>query len=136
MVDSVVGLYKGFKDIEISASLNTEIPPVALDAEQFKRVMVNIIDNAIKAMESKGSITISLNAYENSKLIIDIADTGPGIKDEEKEKLFLPYFSGRKGGTGLGLAIANKIIADHGGRILVRDNVPAGSIFTIELPIT
>lgn len=136
VVDSVVGLYKGFKDIEISTSLNTEIPPVALDAEQFKRVMVNIIDNAIKAMESKGAIAISLNAYENSKLIIDIADTGPGIRDEEKEKLFLPYFSGRRGGTGLGLAIANKIIADHGGRILVRDNTPQGSIFTIELPIT
>jgi len=134
-VDSVVGLYKGFKDIEISTSLQSEIPPVALDAEQFKRVIVNIIDNAIKAMESKGAIAISLNAYENSKLVIDIADTGPGIKDEEKEKLFLPYFSGRKGGTGLGLAIANKIIADHGGRILIRDNVPRGSIFTIELPL-
>ncbi|HKN19711.1 MAG TPA: ATP-binding protein [Dissulfurispiraceae bacterium] len=135
VVDSVVGLYKGFKDIEISTSLQSEIPPVALDAEQFKRVIVNIIDNAIKAMESKGAIAISLNVYENSKLIIDIADTGPGIKDEEKEKLFLPYFSGRKGGTGLGLAIANKIIADHGGRILIRDNVPRGSIFTIELPL-
>jgi two-component system nitrogen regulation sensor histidine kinase NtrY len=136
VVDSVVGLYKGFKDIEISTSLHTEIDTVSLDAEQFKRVMVNIIDNAIKAMDNKGAIAISLNTYENSKLIIDIADTGPGIKDEEKEKLFLPYFSGRKGGTGLGLAIANKIIADHGGRILVRDNVPRGSIFTIELPMT
>lgn len=136
VVDSVVGLYKGFKDIEISTSVQTEIPTVELDAEQFKRVMVNIIDNAIKAMESKGAIAISLNALENSKLMIDIADTGPGIEDEVKEKLFLPYFSGRKGGTGLGLAIANKIIADHGGRILVRDNIPRGSIFTIELPIT
>ncbi|MGO9015300.1 MAG: sensor histidine kinase [Dissulfurispiraceae bacterium] len=135
VVDSVVGLYKGFKDIEISTSVQTEIPLLELDAEQFKRVMVNIIDNAIKAMESKGAIAISLNAQENSKLMIDIADTGPGIKDEVKEKLFLPYFSGRKGGTGLGLAIANKIIADHGGRILVRDNIPRGSIFTIELPL-
>ncbi len=135
VVDSVVGLYKGFKDMEISISPHTEIPPVTLDAEQFKRVLVNIIDNAIKAMDNKGSIIISLNVYENSKIVIDIADTGPGIKNEEKEKLFLPYFSGRKGGTGLGLAIANKIIADHRGRILVRDNVPRGSIFTIELPL-
>jgi two-component system nitrogen regulation sensor histidine kinase NtrY len=135
LVDSVVALYKGFKDIEITTARHTDIPLVALDAEQFKRVMVNIIDNAIKAMDSKGAIDISLNAYENSKVSIDIADTGPGIKDEEKEKLFLPYFSGRKGGTGLGLAIANKVIADHRGRILVRDNMPHGSIFTIELPI-
>src|SRR5208337_5351859 len=89
LVDSVVGLYKGFKDIEITIARHTDIPLVALDAEQFKRVMVNIIDNAIKAMDSKGAIDISLNAYENNKVSIDIADTGPGIKDEEKEKLFL-----------------------------------------------
>ncbi len=82
VVDSVVGLYKGFKDIEISTSVQTEIPLLELDAEQFKRVMVNIIDNAINAMECKGAIAISLNAQENSKLMIDIADTGPGIKDE------------------------------------------------------
>jgi two-component system nitrogen regulation sensor histidine kinase NtrY len=135
LLDSIVGLYRGFKDIEITTFVASGIPPVEIDAEQFKRVIVNIIDNAIKAMDSKGIITISLNASGNSKVIIDIADTGPGIKDEEKEKLFLPYFTGRKGGTGLGLAIANKIISDHGGRMLVRDNTPKGSIFTIELPI-
>ncbi len=135
LLDSVVGLYKGFKDVEITIAPHMDIAPVPLDGEQFKRVLVNIIDNAIKAMDSKGSISISLNTYENSKVIIDIADTGPGIRDEEKERLFLPYFSGRKGGTGLGLAIANKIVADHGGIILVKDNTPHGSIFTVELPM-
>ncbi len=135
LIDSVVGLYKGFKFIEITTMPHVDIPHVALDWEQFKRVMVNIIDNAIKAMNNKGSIVISLNVYENSKVIIEIADTGPGIKDEEKERLFLPYFSNRKGGTGLGLAIANKIVADHGGIILVKDNFPHGSIFAIELPM-
>lgn len=135
LLDSVVGLYRGFKDIEITTLAAPEIPSVELDAEQFKRVIVNVIDNAIKAMDSKGTIIISLNASGSSKVVIDIADTGPGIKDEEKERLFLPYFTGRKGGTGLGLAIANKIISDHGGRILVRDNTPQGSIFTIELPV-
>jgi len=135
LLDSVIGLYRGFKDVAITISVNSEIPLVELDAEQFKRVVVNIIDNAIKAMDGKGTITISLNTSGNNKVIIDISDAGPGIRDEEKERLFLPYFTGRKGGTGLGLAIANKIIADHGGRILVRDNIPRGSVFTIELPV-
>ena len=66
---------------------------------------------------------------------VTCTDTGPGIGDEEKEKLFLPYFSGRKGGTGLGLAIANKIVTDHSGRIVVRDNSPRGSVFTVEIPV-
>ncbi|MBF0557687.1 MAG: HAMP domain-containing protein [Nitrospirae bacterium] len=135
LLDSVVSLYKGFKDIEITTFFSSGLPPVELDAEQFKRVIVNVMDNAIKAMDSKGTITVSLNASGNSKVIINIADTGPGIKDADKERLFLPYFTGRKGGTGLGLAIANKIVSDHGGRILVRDNTPHGSIFTIELPV-
>jgi len=135
LVDSVVGLYRGFKDTDITTTVHMDAPEVMLDAEQFKRVIVNIIDNAIKAMNGRGAIAISLKTHENSKVVIDIADTGPGINDEVKEKLFLPYFSGRKGGTGLGLAIANKIISDHGGKILVRNNVPCGSVFTIELPI-
>lgn len=134
LIDSAVALYKGYKDVEISASLQEGVSTVNIDAEQFKRVLVNIIDNAIKAFEGRGSINISVKPEENNKIVIEVADTGPGIKDEEKEKLFLPYFSGRKGGTGLGLAIANKIVTDHGGRILVKDNNPRGSIFTIEIP--
>ncbi len=136
LLDSVVGLYKGFRDVEINTAVEEGISTVCIDAEQFKRVLVNIIDNAIKAIDNKGAIELSVKADENDKIVINIADTGPGIKDEEKEKLFLPYFSGRKGGTGLGLAIANKIVADHSGRILVRDNNPHGSIFTVEIPVT
>ncbi|MEW6115982.1 MAG: ATP-binding protein [Nitrospirota bacterium] len=136
LISAAVDLYKGFKDVTIKLVTPDTMPPVSLDGEQFKRVFVNIIDNAIKAMDNRGVVTISVRASGESKVIIDIADTGPGIRDEEKEKLFLPYFSGRKGGTGLGLAIANKIVADHEGRILVRDNNPQGSIFTIEIPAT
>jgi two-component system nitrogen regulation sensor histidine kinase NtrY len=134
MITAAVDLYKGFKDVEIKIATPETMPPVPLDGEQFKRVFVNIIDNAIKAMDSRGVIDISVRLNSEDKIIIDIADNGPGIRNEEKEKLFLPYFSGRKGGTGLGLAIANKIVVDHEGRILVRDNVPQGSIFTIEIP--
>lgn len=135
LIDDVVALYKGFRDLEISVAVQEGIPLVNVDIEQFKRVLINIIDNAIKAMNNSGVIDISAKMNENS-VIIDIADTGHGISDEEKEKLFIPYFSKRKDGTGLGLAIANKIVADHGGRILIRDNTPRGSIFTMEIPLS
>jgi two-component system nitrogen regulation sensor histidine kinase NtrY len=98
------------------------------------RTLINIIDNAIEAMKQSGEISLTIRNSDHI-VIIDIAASGPGIPDDEKEKLFLPYFSKRKGGTGLGLAIASKIAADHGGRIIARDNHPKGSIFTIEIPI-
>lgn len=135
LIDEVASLYKGFKDLDINITVQDKIPMVSIDSEQIKRVLINIIDNAIKAMNNTGTIDIYLKMDEN-KVIIDIADTGPGISDEEKAKLFIPYFSKRKDGTGLGLAIAHKIISDHGGRILVRDNNPKGSVFTVEIPIT
>lgn len=135
LIDDVVSLYKGFKDLNVNFTVQDKIPVVNVDPEQIKRVLINIIDNAIKAMDNTGTIDIYLKT-DKSKVIIDIADTGIGISDEEKEKLFIPYFSKRKDGTGLGLAIAHKIVSDHGGKILVKDNNPKGSIFTIEIPIT
>jgi two-component system nitrogen regulation sensor histidine kinase NtrY len=133
VIDTVVSLYRGYKDIRLNVTVDEEMSPVSIDREQFKRVLINIFDNAIRAMRNTGTITVSAHGTDHS-VAIEIADTGPGIPDDEKEKLFLPYFSKRKDGTGLGLAIANKIIADHGGRIVVRDNAPSGSIFTIEIP--
>ncbi|MDI6801736.1 MAG: ATP-binding protein [Thermodesulfovibrionales bacterium] len=134
LIDNVISLYKGFKDVEMNVHIAHAIPLISVDTEQFKRVLINIIDNAIQAMNNKGVIDISIRMNENN-MAIDIADNGPGIKDEEKEKLFVPYFSNRKDGTGLGLAIASKIISDHGGQILVRDNLPHGAVFSIEIPV-
>jgi two-component system, NtrC family, nitrogen regulation sensor histidine kinase NtrY len=134
LVDSVVNLYRGYWDVVIDVIVAAEIRKVIIDEEQLKRALINIIDNAIAAMKQKGSITISVGGNADN-VSISVADTGPGIPDNEKESLFLPHFSKRKGGTGLGLAIANKIVTDHGGRIIVRDNNPAGSIFTIEIPV-
>lgn len=135
LIESVVSLYRGFKDMELHISAPNDIPSVNIDSEQIKRVFINIIDNAIKAMNGKGILDISVKANE-SVVTVDIADTGPGISDEEKDKLFYPYFSRRKDGTGLGLAIVYKILADHSGRIVVMDNTPVGSVFTVEIPIT
>jgi two-component system nitrogen regulation sensor histidine kinase NtrY len=79
-------------------------------------------------------VTVHLNVSSN-RVFIDVADNGPGIPEEDKEKLFLPYFSTKKEGTGLGLAIAHRIVREHMGYIRVRDNKPRGTVFTIEIPI-
>jgi two-component system nitrogen regulation sensor histidine kinase NtrY len=133
LIKDVATLYKGFSDVKLSVHFDREIPNLLIDSDQIKRVFINLIDNAIKAMNNNGDIVITVR-LEDDNLLIDVADTGPGIPDDEKEKLFIPYFSKNKDGTGLGLAIANKIISDHRGKIVVRDNHPRGSIFSIEIP--
>lgn len=132
LIEEVVELYRGYRDIKINIKTLSELRDVLLDHQEFKRVIINIIDNAIKAMNGKGEITISVKL--NSNLFIEISDTGPGVDDEIKEKLFLPYFSRSKEGTGLGLAIARKIVTEHGGKIYFRDNKPSGTVFIIEVP--
>ena len=136
LIDEVVHLYKAYKNIEIHVSAPEKTQPVDLDAEQFKRVLINIFENAVQAMTLKGRIDVSLAFDIPSNLVlIEIADTGPGIKSGDKDKLFHPNFSTKKEGTGLGLAIARRIIKEHGGKIGVRDNTPSGTIFSIEVPI-
>ena len=117
-------------------NLDVDIPAlVKMDTEQIKRIFVNLIDNGIEAMNKEGTLEISSTYITGSQFIrIEIADTGPGISDEDKEKLFIPYFSNKSGGTGLGLAIAHNIIEEHNGLISVVDNIPRGAKFIIEIP--
>jgi len=136
IIDNVVNLYKDYKGIQIKVLRLDNEPFVKVDAEQIKRAIINIVDNAIQAMEGKGKINIT--NYQNEaldRIYVDIQDNGPGIKKEDYEKLFLPYFSTKKDGTGLGLAIAKKVMNEHRGDIKVNDNKPKGTIFTIELPV-
>ncbi len=128
--------------IRLESHLAAELPPVMLDAEQIKRVLVNLIDNAAEALtttpEKTGSdrrITVSAREVAARETIeIIIADTGPGISLADRERIFDPYFSTRKRGTGLGLAIVSRIVAEHQGRIRVQENKPRGVRFIIELP--
>lgn len=136
IVDIVVNLYKDYKDLDIQVSVQGDEPTVEIDSEQFKRVIINIVENAIQAMQSKGKIDIAIrHDISFNRLYIDIADNGPGIKKDDKDKLFVPYFSTRKDGTGLGLAIASRVVTEHAGTIKIRDNKPTGTLFTIELPL-
>ena len=107
-----------------------------LDPEQVRRVIINVVDNAIEAMDRKGRIVIeTAHDAPNHLVRVVIADNGPGIPPEEREKLFLPYYSTKRRGSGLGLAIVRRIIAEHGGTIDASDNEPTGTRFTIELPV-
>jgi PAS domain S-box-containing protein len=125
--------------IQLTAALAPQIPVVMIDCEQIKRALVNLIDNAVEAMsETAGERRITVitrEVPERESLELVVADTGPGISPEDRERIFDPYFSTRKRGTGLGLAIVSRIVAEHQGRIRVRQNSPRGARFIIELPV-
>jgi two-component system nitrogen regulation sensor histidine kinase NtrY len=112
------------------------LPPIPIDQEQMKRVLLNLMDNALASIPDTGVITLSLQGEpETAQVKLVVADTGVGIPDREKDRVFEPYFSTKRGGTGLGLAIVHSIVVDHQGKIRVEDNVPQGSRFIIELPM-
>lgn len=125
-----------YQNVQFKATLDVDLPPlVKLDVEQIKRVFVNILDNALHAMGNEGEIEIVTRYNAESRfLTVEIADNGPGISDEDKQKVFLPYFSKKSTGTGLGLAIAHTIIEEHNGLVSIVDNAPRGARFIIELP--
>ncbi|MEC4684876.1 MAG: ATP-binding protein [Nitrospirota bacterium] len=134
LLDEVVSLYKGYGR-KIVLHFGEDIPPVWLDREQFRRALINLFDNAVKATGDGESIEVRVDLNKTRDVVkIELADKGAGIRDEDKEKLFLPYFSTSKGGTGLGLAIVHRIITEHGGIIRIADNEPKGTVFAIELP--
>src|SRR3989338_8366132 len=123
------------KQIEFRYQEQEKIPILELDRDQMKRVFINIIDNAVSVMEGRGKITIESRYISALQLVIvEVSDTGTGIPEEIKSRLFEPYFSTKKEGTGLGLTIVRKIVSDHRGYIRVANNKPKGSKFIIELP--
>ncbi len=135
IIDELKQIYKGFEE-RISFAVNDSLPTAMIDREQLKRALMNLIDNAITATSDGGSIEVKVD-YNKTDQVIEfrVSDTGVGIKEEDRDKLFLPYFSTKKEGTGLGLAIVHKIVADHKGTITVEDNKPTGAIFTIKIPV-
>jgi two-component system nitrogen regulation sensor histidine kinase NtrY len=137
ILEKMLAVYTSiYQNVQFKVKLDVELPPlVKLDVEQIKRVFVNVLDNALDIIGKEGEIEISTRYNGESKfVIVEIADNGPGISDEDKEKVFLPYFSKKSSGTGLGLAIAHNIIEEHNGLISVVDNQPRGARFIIELP--
>jgi two-component system, NtrC family, nitrogen regulation sensor histidine kinase NtrY len=137
IINQTLVLYSGTHDgLTIEEELDPDLPQMMLDAEQIKRVFINLIDNAIEAMHGKGTIRIKTEFEPALQLArIHISDEGPGVAVAEREKIFLPHFSTKERGSGLGLAICYRIISDHDGNIKVTDNEPRGARFVIELPV-
>lgn len=139
IVDQSLALFAGrLQGAQVSCKLSRDLPLVMADAEALKRALTNLIDNAAEAMQSSlvREIQISTACADDAGMVaITIADTGPGVTNEMRERLFLPYFSTKQRGTGLGLTIAAKIVQDHQGSIRVEKNVPTGAKFIIDLPI-
>jgi two-component system nitrogen regulation sensor histidine kinase NtrY len=124
--------------IDVRTALSSDLPNVMADPEAIKRALANLVDNAAEAIQGSlvREIQVSTTALESRDMVeIVVADSGHGVTQELKEKLFLPYFSTKKRGTGLGLAIVSRIIEDHHGSIRVEENKPVGAKFIVELPV-
>ena len=137
VVESGLAVFAGRLDgIQVTKELAPNLPAVNIDRDQFKRVVVNLVDNAAEAMQDSlvKRLFVGTSAVGADTVELVIADTGCGISAEEKQKLFLPYFSTKGRGTGLGLAIVNHIVAEHNALIRAEDNLPAGARFVVEIP--
>jgi two-component system nitrogen regulation sensor histidine kinase NtrY len=138
MVKEILVFYEeSHSFIEFKHKIEGDIPRFAFDLKQMKRVLINLLENSIAFMPDGGTIEVVLACdSEREVVLMEVRDNGPGVEDEDKLRLFEPYFSTKKSGSGLGLAIANTVVSDHGGQIIVTDNEPSGAVFTVELPLT
>ncbi|OQY16745.1 MAG: PAS domain-containing sensor histidine kinase [Desulfobacteraceae bacterium 4572_35.1] len=140
IISETLFLYQeGHRNVIFKFDTETRIIPLKLDKEQFKRVIINLLDNAVHAVEQikgQGEITLSTKVMSQLDMVtLTISDNGCGINEADKPRLFEPYFSTKSSGTGLGLAIVSTIISDHNGYIRVKDNEPQGTQIIIELPM-
>jgi PAS domain S-box-containing protein len=142
VVRQAVALYEDrLEDVRLDVHLARTLPPGMLDAEQMRRAVVNLIDNALEAMTDAETgerrITVATgHDPARGMLLIEIGDSGHGIERADFPRLFQPYFSTRGRGTGLGLAIVQRIVNEHGGRIRAEPNRPRGAKFLVEIPVT
>ena len=136
IVENSLAMFAGrMQNIRLITRLGKELPLVLADPEALKRALGNLIDNAAEAMQSSllREMRVSTVMLPSGMVELTIADTGTGLTDDMRERLFLPYFSTKQRGTGLGLAIAAKIIQEHQGSIRAEKNEPAGAKFIVEL---
>jgi signal transduction histidine kinase len=129
-------------DLNIQVSLDDDLKPVWADPQQIEMVFHILLENALAAVQDKGAISISvalaqfLDTSFTEFLEIEVADTGPGINEQDMARIFEPYFSTKSTGTGMGLAIAKKIIEDHGCSIEAYSKAGFGAVFRFNLPVT
>ena len=139
IVQNTLAMFNGRLDsIHVRTLLASGLPSVMADPEAIKRALANLVDNAAEALQDSmvREIEICTSLVDSRDAVeVSVADTGHGVTQELKERLFMPYFSTKKRGTGLGLAIVSRIIEDHHGSIRVEENSPVGARFVVELPL-
>jgi two-component system, NtrC family, nitrogen regulation sensor histidine kinase NtrY len=139
IVEEALALFGGrLEDITVQRSLEAGLPPVLADPEAIRRALANLIDNAAEAMRGSLLRVLSLHtavSEDGAAAEVTVSDTGSGLSDEIRERLFLPYYSTKRRGTGLGLSIAAKIVQEHGGSISAEANTPKGARFLLRLPL-
>ncbi len=139
LIDNILLLVRNqtsFRNITISKDLAEGLPQILCDIDQIQQVFINIILNSAEAMTGGGSLSVATAAPAGSEfLTVMIADTGPGIPEEVRERIFDPFFTTKEHGTGLGLSISYGIVEQHGGNITVESTLGKGSTFTVQLPL-
>jgi len=147
MLSEALALYNGlFRHIRIERRFDESLPPVRIDVEQIRRVIINLVDNGVEALGGNnarpaegdaGAVITVETRHDPAQGVarIIVSDNGPGISAADRDKLFMPYYSTKGRGSGLGLAIVRRIIVEHGGSVEVHDNHPQGTQFVIELPL-
>ncbi len=139
VAEEALALFAGRLDgITVKWDLEPGLPPVMADPEAIRRALANLIDNAAEAMQ--GSLLRVLGIHsalseDGSAVEVTVSDTGHGLTDEIRERLFLPFYSTKQRGTGLGLSIAAKIVQEHGGSLRAEANSPKGACFLLRLPL-
>jgi PAS domain S-box-containing protein len=139
VVEEALALFGGRLDgITVQRNLEPDLPQVMADPEAIRRALANLIDNAAEAMNGSLLRVLGLHTAlsdDGAAVEVMVSDTGPGLSDEIRERLFLPYYSTKHRGTGLGLSIAAKIVQEHGGSISAEANSPKGARFLLRLPL-
>jgi two-component system nitrogen regulation sensor histidine kinase NtrY len=134
LLPEVVALYRDVKPgVEVRGETAADVGEPWVDPEQLRRVLINLIDNAVEATDPPGEIVVSA-ARRGETVELAVADSGRGIAPEDRDKLFLPFFSRKGRGTGMGLAIVQRIVSEHAGSIRIDENAPQGTVFRVELP--
>jgi two-component system nitrogen regulation sensor histidine kinase NtrY len=136
VVEQALSLYEGLlPGIRFERRFAPDLPALRIDPEQMKRALINLVDNAVEAMDGKGTIVITTE-YDRveGRARLVVADDGPGISPDDRDRLFVPHFSTKKRGSGLGLAIVSRIVQEHLGAIRAEDSRPRGARFVVELP--
>lgn len=134
VVEQTLALYRDRSEtVRVESSVAEELPPLSGDRDLLARALGNLVANAIEAMPEGGTLRVTTRASAEGQ-VLEVADTGPGLSEDQRTRLFTPYFTTKAGGTGLGLAIVQGIVSDHGGRIEVKSAPGQGTTFVLLLP--